>query len=122
MPDPRLLVHAGARLHPDLADAVEMDPGPALEDVDHLEVEDVAVEVALALARPGRGDHVCPDLAAGGLDHAEVAVLEVRPQPLVPRRVARVGDVEPPLREAGVDSDRRMTRRVAVTHAPAPAF
>src|SRR5262245_33893678 len=99
--DPRLLVHARPGLEADLADALETDPRPALEHVDHLEVELVEVLVAGSLAARRWPDDVGAHAPAGALDHAEVAVLEIAAQTGVPARIGLVADVEPALGESG---------------------
>ncbi len=76
------LVHAGAGLDPDLADAFVVELDPALEHIEQLHLQVVSVPAAAAvLARLG-ADHVGADVPAGRRLDAEVAVLEEGPEPL----------------------------------------
>ena len=70
--------------------ALELHPGPALEDVDHLEVDLVIVLIPSARTRGVRAMNMGPELAAGLLRHAEVAIVEEAPESSDPIGIAFV--------------------------------
>src|SRR5262245_27940500 len=80
----RRLQPAAAGAHDVGARALDLGFDPALEHVDHLEVDIVEVALGddLRPARRHEPDHVCQHHAAGGALDAEVAVLGVGAQPV----------------------------------------
>lgn len=76
---------AGAKL--DLAHILVVEANPALEDVDHLEAEFVAVPFRLGVLAGHGADDVRAEAAAGGAADTEVAIGEEGAQPRVELRV-----------------------------------
>ncbi len=77
--DPWRLGPAAALAHRDLALAVELRPDPALEHVDHLEVDIVIVQLGdlRGIARPDQPDHVRLCQSVRRRRDAEVTILRV---------------------------------------------
>ena len=99
----RLLIPAGAGFQAHLADSVEIHARPALEHVDHVEVELVAVRVAGFGAAFGSLDHLGEHLAARRFRDSEVAIDEMPAQSGPPVRLLRLRQVKAAFRKGRVE-------------------
>src|SRR6266436_1402281 len=97
MLDARRLNPAGARTHHLFAFALELGFDPALEHVDHLEIDVVIVALGhlFGAERRYEPDHMGLHHAAGGVADAKIAVFRIRPQAHLEVLLVVMADGEP---------------------------
>ena len=78
MADSRRLVNTGAGRQTFLANTLVIELDPALENVDHLELDFMMMALRLDMLAGYGANHVSDDATVGGVTNTEVAIFEER--------------------------------------------